>query len=411
VIPLRKIASQLRWAVLLIVLCVTGCGGSSSAGSSEDYPVVESTPPRRQPPVTRPNGSVVTLPALPTIYETDPSPTCERELANVHDGSQTTQRPIVIPPMPGLRAVAITKQTTRLEWSFRDLPADCRPEAVLLLVRNGSDPRATPTSKQVQVRDVTGSTEISYPDFLPPPDVAIASAYSRQGLRSRTASVLIRRSGDLSTDPPKSAPPVTARAGEPIACTATATVVNDPAGDILTYEPGSPPALVAKVTPELSGIDITRATVQIDGRTICATFVCAQPPGDADFQLTLSLRDASNSSCCASLRFRRTAGQLEVGYDAYNANGAIELKPVSGAGADLRDNTLIITGTLPPPSAWPYAFRRMPTAENIGWSLTTGYFPEKYGAHFGDWLPRHEAVNQPLVRQRDGATVRPGATS
>jgi hypothetical protein len=52
----------------------------------------------------------------------------------------------------------------------------------------------------------------------------------------------------------------------------------------------------------------------------------------------------------------------------------------------------------------------MPTAENIGWGLTTGYFPEKYGPYFGDWLPRHEAVNQPLIRQRDGATVRPRTT-
>lgn len=410
VIHPRRTSSLVPRALLLVALGLAGCGGSSSVGSSERYPLVDATMPEKQPPTTTPNGAVVTLPAPPTVFTTDPSRTCERALATFHDGSEPTRRPIVIPPAPGLHAVAITKRTTRLEWSFRDLPADCRPVAVLVSVRSGSDPRATPTTRRVPVRGVSGRTEITYPDFLPPPDVAIASAYSGQGRGSRTVSVLIRRPANLPSEPPEPAPPVTARAGKPIACGGVERVVNDPVGDILTYAPGSPPAPVMKLTPALSGIDIARAAVRVDGRTICASFVFAQPPGDIDFQLIVSLRDASTSSCCTSLRFRRTSGRLEVGYDAYNANGETEFKPVSGAGAELHDNTLTITGSFPPPSSWPYASRRMPTAEDVGWSVTTGYFPAKYGPYFGDWLPRHEAINQPLIRHRDGATIRPSAT-
>jgi hypothetical protein len=80
---------------------------------------------------------------------------------------------------------------------------------------------------------------------------------------------------------------------------------------------------------------------------------------------------------------------------------------VTGAGAELRGNRLVMTGTLPPPTVWPFATRRMPTAENIGWSVTTRYFADEYGPYFGDWLPGHDAVDEPLIRHRDGATVRP----
>ncbi len=193
----RRASSLVGWGALLACLGLVGCNASSSAGSSEDYPLVEPTQPERQPPITTANGAVVSLPALPTVYTTDPSPTCERVVATFHDGSQPARRPVVIPPAPGLQAAAITKRTTRLEWSFRDLPADCRPVAVLVSVRNGSDASATPTTKQVGVDDAKGSTEITYPDFFPPPDVAIASAYSRQGRSSRTVSVLIRRPANL----------------------------------------------------------------------------------------------------------------------------------------------------------------------------------------------------------------------
>jgi hypothetical protein len=392
VTAIRTLVSPLPAAVALVILLgVTGCGGSASTGSGEQYPLVD--PARRE---------------TPTRYEADPSPSCEREVATFHDGSQPTRRPIVIPPAPGLRATAVTEHTTRLEWSFRDLPDDCRP--IELLVSVVASGRSTPTNRRVKVSTVAGTKEVTYPDFLPAPDVALASAYSREGHRSRTASVLIRRPADLPPDPPEPTAPVTAPAGEPIRCRGGATAVDDLAGDILTYAPGSPPKRVAKVTPALSGIDIRHATVQVDGRTICATFVFARVPESSDVELTLTLRDTTTPSCCASLRFRRSTGSLEVGHLTVDANGGYQLEPVPDAGASLRGNTLLMTGTLPPPSAWQLQTRRMPAVRNIGWSVTSRYFRNEYGPFYGDWLPGYEDVGEPVIRHRDGATVTPGAT-
>lgn len=360
-----------------------------------------------RPPVTTPEGAVVTKPALPTVYEAEPSPTCERVLATFH-GKQPARMPVVIPPTPGLRAVATTTRTTRLEWSFQDLPDDCRPEVILVSVEDATNPNATPTTEQVPVDGETGSAEVSYPDFLGPPNVARASAMTRRGLRSRTVTVLIRRSDDVPADPPEPAPPVTAPAGAPISCSGPATVVSDPPGDVLTYAPGSPPAQVPAMSDVLKAIDVTRASMQIDGRTMCATLELANAPGDADFTVLLTLRDTSTSSCCASLHFRQTAGQLEVGFRSY-ADGVRGPLPVAGGGAAVRGRTLTITGTLPTPDRWEMAARRMPAPATVGWSLTTSWYESKYGPYYGDWLPAHDDVNEPVVRHRDGAIVRPAA--
>jgi hypothetical protein len=374
---------------LVTLLGLTSCGGSTSPGSAEDYPLVDATSS-----------------ADPSNYETVASPTCERAIATFHDGSQPTKRPIVIPPAPGLRATAVTEHTTRLEWSFHDLPDDCRPVELLLSVV--ADGRSPPTTERFEISEVAGSAELTYPDFLAAPDVALASAYSRQGPRSRTVSVLIRRSADTPPDPPEPARPVTAPAGEPVRCRGPATAVDDPAGDVLTYAPGSPPKPVAKMNPALSGIDITHATVQVDDRTLCAEFMFATLPRDSNVELTLTLRDTTTPSCCASLRFQQTAGRFEVGHLTVDANGAYRLEPVVDAGALLRGNTLLITGTLPPPRAWQLQTRRMPAEENIGWSVTSRYLPNKYGPYYGDWLPGYKDVSEPVIRHRDGATVTPG---
>jgi hypothetical protein len=222
--------------------------------------------------------------------------------------------------------------------------------------------------------------------------------------------VVLGLSGSLPAGKADSTPPVTAPAGRPISCTGRPTVVDDPVGDVLTFAPGSPPARVSRMTPQLSGIDITRASVQIDGRTLCATFAFARPPASADFQLRLNLRDTTTTSCCASLWFRRTHGRLEVGYLFLDPTGAERLRPVAGAGAALSGNVLVITGTLPAPSAWQGLTHRMPSARHVGWSVVTAYASEKYGPYYGDWLPREQAVAQPMIRQYDGATVRPPAT-
>jgi hypothetical protein len=385
------VRSLLPALALVTVLGLTACGRSTGPGGAQEYPLVDGTSPIN-----------------PNTYETDPSPTCERAIATFHDGSKPTKRPIVIPPAPGLRATAVTEHTTRLEWSFHDLPDDCRP--VVLRVSVVATGRSTPTNQEIKVTTAAGTTEITYAEFLPAPDVALASAYSRDGHRSRTVSVLIRRSADTPPDPPEPPAPVTAPAGEPVDCRGRATAVADPVGDVLTYAPGSPAKPVAKVTPALSGIDITHATVQIDDRTICASFVFAGRPRDSNVELMLTLRDTTAPSCCASLRFQRTAGRLEVGHFTIGANGGYRLKPVADAGASLRGNTLLITGTLPPPSAWQLQTRRMPAEENVGWSVTSRYAPNEYGPFYGDWLPRYKAAGEPVIRHRDGATVIPGVT-
>jgi hypothetical protein len=93
-----------------------------------------------------------------------------------------------------------------------------------------------------------------------------------------------------------------------------------------------------------------------------------------------------------------------------DANGAYRLAPVPNGGASLRGNRLVITGTLPPPSAWQVQSRRMPAVQDLGWSVSSSYSPEKYGPSYGDWLPGYEAVGEPVIRHRDGATVTPGVT-
>jgi hypothetical protein len=114
-------------------------------------------------------------------------------MATFHDGRVPARQPIVVPPAPGLRAVALSDREIRIEWSFRNLPEECRPAAVRLSVVANDDVGATPTNTEVEVDGLAGVTEVTYPDFLPPPDVAMASAFMGDGRRSRTVRVLISR--------------------------------------------------------------------------------------------------------------------------------------------------------------------------------------------------------------------------
>ena len=174
----------------LAVALLAGCGSSSRG----QYPLVTVPEIGHQRPVTTPNGAVVSRPARPSAYTAMPSPSCERAVATVH-GLHPGKREIVIPPTPGLRAIATSPREVRLEWSFRSRPHDCRPQALLLGIVANDDWRATPTNRQLPVDGDSGVATITYPEFLPPPDVALASAYMEDGRRSRTARVLIRPRG------------------------------------------------------------------------------------------------------------------------------------------------------------------------------------------------------------------------
>ena len=246
-----------------------------------------------------------------------------------------------------MRATAVTRHTTQIEWWFDELPDDCSSVRLYLVVDSVAE-RSTPwVERNVEVEGLSGSKEVTYPDFLPAPEIARATAYfPTSDLRGGTASVLIARPANTPSDPPDPIPPVTAPAGEPVTCTSKPTVVTEPAGDVLTYAPGDPPARVRKMTPALSRIDITRASVQIDGLTVCAAFTFAEPPTNDDFRVRLNL-SSPPADCCGSLQFQRTAGRLEVGRHFVDANGVYQLVSVEDAGASLRERTLVITGTLP----------------------------------------------------------------
>lgn len=84
-------------------------------------------------------------------------------------------------------------RTVKVSWRFEEVPIDCRPASMLVSIVANDATGATPTTVTVPFTGETGATTIDYPDFLPPPDVALASAVMAQGRRSRTAKVLIHR--------------------------------------------------------------------------------------------------------------------------------------------------------------------------------------------------------------------------
>jgi hypothetical protein len=176
---------------LPVLLVVAGCGGSQQAGKGggSGYPVVTEPPPRYNKPITQPSGAVVMRPVKPTEHETEPSPSCERHPYKSASGEVL----LVAPPRPGLTAEAQSKRTIRVSWRFEEVPEDCRPTSMAVSIVANDAPGATPTTVRVPYTGREGATKLTYPDFLPPPDVALASAEMASGRPSRTAKVLIGR--------------------------------------------------------------------------------------------------------------------------------------------------------------------------------------------------------------------------
>jgi hypothetical protein len=183
-------------AAVVALAGITACGatsaqtGSQGEGQIGSYPLASEPGPVSMHAVTDPNGSTAYRPALPTTFEQEPTPTCQR--TTVEDGTGVT-RTATIPPRPGLRAEALGVHRTKVTWWFNDVPSDCRPALMLISVSANDDPRATPLTLRLPFTGESGSKVIDYGTFLDPPDVALASAELPNGLSSGTTSVLIRQ--------------------------------------------------------------------------------------------------------------------------------------------------------------------------------------------------------------------------
>ena len=176
---------------MTLVLLLAACGGSRQGAEEGEagYPVVTDPLPEYGPTVTEASGAVVSRPVKPTEYETAPSPSCERQPYKSGSGGGL----IVVPPRPGLTAKAVSDRVVEVSWEFEEVPGDCRPTSMLVSIVANDATGATPTTVTVPFTGQAGSTTVEYPEFLPPPDVALASAVMTRGERSRTAKVLIRR--------------------------------------------------------------------------------------------------------------------------------------------------------------------------------------------------------------------------
>jgi hypothetical protein len=175
---------------LFLVFLLAACGASQQGAEAGDdlYPVVTDPPPEYGETVTV-GGAMVSKPVKPTEYETEPSPSCERQPYKSASGGDL----MIVPPRPGLSAKAVSERSVEVSWRFEEVPDDCRPVSVLVSIVANDAPSATPTTVTVPYSGETGTTTVDYPEFLPPPDVALGSTVMARGQRSRTAKVLIHR--------------------------------------------------------------------------------------------------------------------------------------------------------------------------------------------------------------------------
>ena len=129
-------------------------------------------------------------PVPPRSYFAEPSATCERRPYKSVAGPGY----FVAPPRPGLTAKAVSEREIELRWSFRSLPDDCRPALVRLsIVATYAD--AGTVGKFVTVNGLTGTARLRFYDFLPPPNVAVATSVTHRGklwLQSCDTRILIR---------------------------------------------------------------------------------------------------------------------------------------------------------------------------------------------------------------------------
>lgn len=145
-------------------------------------------PTRKGKTFTSPNGAVITLPPKPTATRVRASAGCVRSVAQAADGRSV---PISLPPSPGLTAKRLSAKSALITYTFRRLPAACKPTLIKLLLRDG-DSDSPPLGEEVRVRGLVGRQRVTVPGGLFEPDIVGAIAYARDGRSSANREVLIR---------------------------------------------------------------------------------------------------------------------------------------------------------------------------------------------------------------------------
>jgi hypothetical protein len=206
--------ASIRTALLLASVSLAACGGDSESSqegneqppsSTVDSPGIAGTQdgdprtdrrvvPRPTEPdpteerdtrtITTPSGAIIITPPRPKATEIRPGKSCVQVRTSA-------RRRVVVPPHPGLRAERSGPTEVTVRYRFPALPPRCRPVALLITLDVNDDGRPGTTSRFQARRE--GVITVGVPTWLrdPPPDVARMSAFSRDGLRSDTGSVLI----------------------------------------------------------------------------------------------------------------------------------------------------------------------------------------------------------------------------
>lgn len=130
-------------------------------------------------------------PPKPTVYVAAPERQCKKITVRTADGERATR---LAPPAPGISAVALAPRRIQVSWRFAASPAACRPAIITLGIAPYGAARATPRIATKRVSALKGAVTLTYPSFLPQPDVAWASAIGEPRHYSNdTQLVLIRK--------------------------------------------------------------------------------------------------------------------------------------------------------------------------------------------------------------------------
>lgn len=130
------------------------------------------------------DGTVVVTPSAPKVTATRPEAGCKMI-------ERPGERPVGIPPAPGISARRIAPRRFAIRYEFPQVDRSCRPAWVSVIVDVNDD--ALPGARKVaSVSNRRGRIVFSVPAHAADADVARATAVARTGVPSRSTSVLIR---------------------------------------------------------------------------------------------------------------------------------------------------------------------------------------------------------------------------